>query len=81
MLREIARCSRIENDIIHESLNTKIDPFKGFEDGLIVSDEARALVNDLTIKRLELILLRYEPQLIKRMIVLIDTLKKYQEVK
>lgn len=78
---KLARCTRMENDIITESLNTKIDPFKGLEDGLIVDDEARALVNDQTFKRLELMLLRYEPQLLKRMVSLIETLKKYQDVK
>ena len=73
---KLARCSRIEVDILHEALKTKIDPLKGVDEGYYVQDDDRALITDQTLARLELLFVRYEPQLIKRMLQLIEALKE-----
>jgi hypothetical protein len=79
---KLSRCSRIEADMLKESLNTTKVPFKILEkNGDVVDDEMRALINEQSLKKMELLLIRYEPLLNKRMIQLIETLKKFQTVK
>lgn len=73
---KLARCSRIEVDILHEALKTRTDPLKGAEEGYYVQEDDRALITDQTLARLELLFVRYEPQLIKRMLLLIEALKE-----
>ncbi len=68
--------------MLKESLNSTKVPFKILEkNGDVVDDEMRALIDEQTLKKMELLLIRYEPQLIKRMIQLIETLKKFQAFK
>jgi hypothetical protein len=73
---KLARCSRIEVDILHEALKTRTDPLKGASEGYYVQEDDRALITDQTLARLELLFVRYEPQLIKRMLQLIEALKE-----
>lgn len=77
---KLARCSRFESEIMRESLSAESNPSLldiSFENK-IIPDDAKAIIDEQTFKRLELVLTRYEPQLVNRLINLIGLLKSYQ---
>ncbi len=75
---KLARCSRIETEVMHEANNTTMS----LEEACyapIIAEKNKASISEKTLNRLEMVLIRYEPQLVNRMLKLIDILKKYNE--
>ena len=77
---KLARCSRFEAEIMNETLKTTDNPnhIGDLFPEKITPKDARALIDESTFKRMELVLTKYEPQLINRMIGLVNVLKKNQ---
>ncbi len=77
---KLARCSKFESEILHEALKSTDNPLKVkfLSQDKITPKEAKALIDESTFKRMELVLTKYEPQLINRMIGLVNVLKKNQ---
>jgi hypothetical protein len=77
---KLARCSRFESEIMREALNSIC--LDDLLSSTVPTDyKDKATISEKTFKRLEVILIRYEPQLINRMLKLTETLKKYQTAK
>ncbi len=68
---KLARCARFESEIMNESLRTKVIhgvQFGGLEEDMeFIDDKDRAQLDEKIFKKLELVLIRYEPQLVKRL--------------
>lgn len=78
---KLARCSRFESEIMHESMNTRqsLEELLNLPTIPVIDDKDKATISEKTFKRLEAVLIRYEPQLINRMLKLLEILKKYQK--
>lgn len=77
---KLARCSRFEAEIMKEALSAQDNPsyIGDLFPEKITPKEAKALIDESVFKKMELVLTKYEPQLINRMIGLINVLKKNQ---
>lgn len=81
---KLARYSRFESEIMNEAVSTIDNPNHlklDWGDEKVTPEDAKALIDEQTFKRMELVLTRYEPQLINRLMGLIRVLKSYQSDK
>lgn len=75
---KLARCNRFERELLEEACNTvyEEDPVETLLSGMSISNDKKATISNEWFLKMDLVLTRYEPQLVKRMINIINELKK-----
>lgn len=73
---KLIRCGKYETGILNETLHSTENPLNNIFPDQFITEGQKAIINEATFKRLELVLTRYEPQLVSRMLKLIDALTK-----
>lgn len=69
---KLGRCLRFENDLIREAMGTLRLPPPGVE------YDDQAFVDEEMFKRMELVLTKYEPQLVRRLQALVKQLESFK---
>lgn len=75
---KLGRCNRFEQELLNETIKTKYEksPLDTMFFGVTVPENERALISADWFQKMDLVLTRYEPQLVKRMITIINELQK-----